>query len=115
VFPKQFRLKKRSEFQGVFLDKRMLREGGLGLKCVTNKTGHVRFGFVVSSKIIPRAVDRNDVKRKLAATARQYQNNLKPGHDILILVLRRDIVYDKEVMDGLVVKILKKANLWREK
>lgn len=45
-----------------------------------------RFGFVVSSKVSPDAVNRNRVKRALSEAVRQSLNEIKGGHSIVFLV-----------------------------
>jgi ribonuclease P protein component len=57
-----------------------------GLKVISSSS-HLppRLGFIVSTKIAKRAVDRNKIKRLLRQAVYPHLPNLKPGHDLLFL------------------------------
>jgi len=44
-----------------------------------------RIGFTVSKKVSKRAVDRNRIKRRLRALAKESLNDFKDGFDIVFI------------------------------
>jgi ribonuclease P protein component len=50
-----------------------------------NQLQHARLGMVIAKHHIKRAVDRNQLKRVIRASFRQWQDSLK-GLDIIVLV-----------------------------
>jgi ribonuclease P protein component len=55
-----------------------------------------RFGIVVSKKIDKRAVARNRIKRFFRQILSELNENIKPGHDILLIVKKNITGTDKE-------------------
>ncbi|MBI4157919.1 ribonuclease P protein component [Candidatus Woesebacteria bacterium] len=45
-----------------------------------------RFGFIVSNKVSPDAVNRNRIKRALSEAVRQFLQEIKKGHSVVFLV-----------------------------
>lgn len=45
-----------------------------------------RFGFIVSTKVSPDAVNRNRIKRALSEAVRQFLSEIKDANDIVFLV-----------------------------
>jgi len=56
-----------------------------GLKVAPSNHPLPRIGFIVSSKIAKRAVDRNLLKRRLRQALYPHLKNLKPQHNLIFL------------------------------
>jgi ribonuclease P protein component len=48
-----------------------------------------RFGIIVSKKIDKRAVVRNKIKRLFREILSELNENIKPGHDILLIAKKK--------------------------
>jgi len=70
-----------------------------------------RVGFVVSTKVSKKAVDRNKVKRILRKAFRLKLTEIKQGYDILVLAKKRVLEEDLESLSKELTRILKSASL----
>jgi ribonuclease P protein component len=77
------KLRKTDEFSSVFRFKRVLRGTHIDIFFRQNDLGFSRLGFVVSKRVLPRAVDRNRTRRVLREAFRLSQHELG-GLDIVI-------------------------------
>lgn len=82
-FPRQFRLLLRRDFSRVFARGVRLQEGPLVAVCLANDWGYPRLGLALRRKALPRAVDRNRIKR-LAREAFRRSRPALPPLDIVI-------------------------------
>lgn len=64
-FPKELKIRKKSEYEEIFGKSRRLSTEHFNILCAPNSLGFARVGFVISKKMVPGAVDRNRVKRVL--------------------------------------------------
>jgi len=64
------------------------------LKSLVNFKNKNRFGFIISSKIVKKASDRNLIRRRLSEIARPYIDLPKPYRDI-VLILRKEADFSK--------------------
>lgn len=86
MLAKPFRLTTPSEFK-------LVREKGTYLKtsyfgfCFLDRhdDSPSRFGFVIPTKVVPRAVDRNRIRRVLSEATRYELAQIKPGFDCVYL------------------------------
>ncbi|MGC8832681.1 MAG: ribonuclease P protein component [Armatimonadota bacterium] len=101
MLPREKRLTKPEEFGQVFRRGKGFGNSILFIKVLKGRQNGVRVGVSVSKKF-GRAVTRNRIKRILREAARRYINNIKPGHD-LILVAKEGIREAKfeEILEGL--------------
>lgn len=60
------------------------------LKIAPNNLSYNRFGFIISKKVAPLAVDRNRSKRLLRSCVEDLFSEIKPGHDCLF-ILRKNL------------------------
>jgi ribonuclease P protein component len=81
-FDKTRRLLKKSEFDFVFKQANRVVTSEFVMLYRTNTEGHARLGLALSKKIIPKAHDRNRVKRMLRETFRSRQ---LPPIDVVVL------------------------------
>jgi ribonuclease P protein component len=75
------------------------------LKIAPNSLSYSRFGFIISKKVTPLAVDRNRSKRLLRSCVEDHFSEIKPAHDHLFII--RKNLSDMKKED--VYKEIKKA------
>lgn len=83
-FPPAARLRKPGEFKFVLTGGRRLQEPPLTAAIKPNDARSPRLGFAVSARSVPRAVDRNRIKRQARESFRRSRA-LLPALDIVIL------------------------------
>jgi ribonuclease P protein component len=84
TFPPLARLRKPGEFKFVLSGGRRLQEPPLTAAIKPNHEQRPRLGFALSARAVPRAVDRNRIKRQARESFRLSQV-LLPPLDIVIL------------------------------
>lgn len=94
-FPRTSRLLKKSDFANLFKGCLVFQVGFLCLRAchrlVDADNTSARLGFALAKKIVPRAVDRNKVKRCCRGFFRQRLNrSLAEGWDFLLSIRVRD-------------------------
>lgn len=88
MLPSVFRLKKKKDFE------RALNLGHTSsgdffiLKQVPNELSCARFGLIVSTKVSPRATDRNKLKRQVNEIIRLNLKEIKIGFDVVVIFKR---------------------------
>ncbi len=89
-FPKQLRVRKRSEFQIIFKQGKPVRSKLF--KAVVLKTANTypRLGVAISKRIFKKAVDRNRTKRIVRETFRKLKAKLQlAGLDIVVIAKKQ--------------------------
>jgi ribonuclease P protein component len=81
-FEKTRRLLKKSEFDYVFKNPQKILTTEFIVLYRPNITGHARLGMALSKKTIPKAHDRNRLKRLLRET---FRTTCLPAIDIVVL------------------------------
>ena len=90
MLKKQNRLTKKKAFDRLFQNSQAKYYGNLiGVRLVANDLSYNRVGFMISKRLCRLAVGRNLIRRRLAAMVRQDLPQLKPGYDIVILLLAK--------------------------
>jgi len=88
MLKKHNRLTKKKDFDRLFQAASYKYYGNfLAVRMVANDLSYSRFGFMFSRRLCRLAVGRNLIRRRLAALIRQDLSRLKPGYDIVILLL----------------------------
>lgn len=82
-FGKQRKLLKRAEFNHVFQNGKRFSTPGFVLIYIKNTFGFARLGFVISKKNIPKAHDRNRIRRVVKESFRKNPNIA--GYDVVFL------------------------------
>ena len=84
------RLTKKKDIDAVFDRGKAVQGSFFFIKFKTNNMPESRMNFVVSTRVLPRAVDRNRVKRILSETARKYfRGRSDTGHDISVVIKKK--------------------------
>lgn len=111
MLAKRHRLTTDRDFRRLFRKgKRSIGEG-INLIALPNGLPDSRFGFVVSNKVEKRAVIRNQVRRRLRDIIRLRINSVQPGYDVALVVDKRVLALDVEVMTAMVIRLLDKARI----
>lgn len=84
---KQNFLTKKKDFELVFKRGRGYRKDFLYLKVRNNDLGFSRFGIIVSKKISNKAVERNQIKRRLREAINSREQKIEKGMDIVVVAL----------------------------
>ena len=82
------RLLKPAQFEQVFAENERARTDTLLVMVRPNTLGRARLGMVIAKRVLPRAVDRNRIKRCIRETFRLQRQNL-PGCDFVVRLLSR--------------------------
>ena len=92
-FPRQLRLTRAIDFQQVF--KNNIRRGDAHITIlVGKKTGDCpRLGFAIARKQVPKAVQRNTLKRMFRESFRKNRHRLPP-RDMVVMVKRGILVIE---------------------
>lgn len=88
TFGRAARLLKPAEFERVFTENERARTDALLVMVRPNAHGHARLGMVIAKRVLPRAVDRNRVKRCVRETFRLQRRNL-PACDFVVRLIAK--------------------------
>jgi ribonuclease P protein component len=98
------------EFEEVLKKGRGFRVDGLVLKLILKEKGK-KFGFLISKKVLKKAVQRNKLKRRLREILRERVEDIKEGVRIVFITLKgleeKEFLELKEIFE----KILKKSKI----
>lgn len=90
--PKTLRLKHWQDFQTVYQQGKRHRHSNLLMRVLGDRQAdHSRFGITVSQKVSKKATVRNRLKRQIRAVINHFQSQIKPGFDVVIIVLPQGI------------------------
>ena len=84
AFPASARLRSPREFEAVLAGGRRLNEQWLTAATRANTMDHARLGLAISARAVPRATDRNRIKRQARESFRTHRAQL-PALDIVML------------------------------
>jgi len=111
VLPKLNRLKKNKDIKRVLEKGKGFKEDFLILRLLPNKLGKIRFTFVVSQKVSPKATLRNKIKRRLRELIRLKLEKTKKGIDVIIIAVPGLENKDFWEIDEAINKLLKRAKI----
>lgn len=83
-FGRELRLTQSKQYRKVFQEAKKVRLQSLLLQVIFNNLSHPRVGIAVAKSRVPRAVDRNQIKRIIRESFRL--SNLSEGLDIVVIV-----------------------------
>lgn len=82
---KTLSLKKKKEFERVFLCGKKIKTKNFSVIYLNNKINKTRIGIIISKKVSKLAVERNKIRRRLRyALTTSLQNNIKTSLDIIV-------------------------------
>lgn len=70
-----------------------------------------RFGFIVSSKISKKAVERNRIKRLLRLIIKELLEDINGGHDIVIIAKKGALKIEKQKAKEEIASLLERQKL----
>lgn len=94
ALPLKNRLKKRKDFDDVFKNSKTSKGHFLLVKTAKKAAVDPKIGFIISSKVFKKAVDRNRIRRILAEEAHKNLNIIKT--DTIVLVLKAPTTKETE-------------------
>ncbi|MBI2674359.1 MAG: ribonuclease P protein component [Candidatus Yanofskybacteria bacterium] len=89
ALPKKNRLTSKKDIDHVFKRGRTVKGSFLFIKRLDNPKGYSRFAFVVSSKYVSLAVDRNRIKRMFSEKVRRTPALLEHGYDMVVVIHKK--------------------------
>ena len=111
-FPRRARLQKPGEFKAAFERGSRLNEKWLTALVVSSGDAEPRLGLAVPKKAVPRAVDRNRIKRQIRESYRTRRAAF-PAVDVVILArggcLQATPVQLNEILDRLWTRVVAKC------
>jgi len=111
MLPAAYRLKGDSNFKRLIQRGRRFFLPSLMLRIIPTKQDVSRFGFVVSTKISKKAVERNKIRRRLREIIRLELPRILPGYDVLIAARKDVIKLNYKDLRDQVLELLHKARL----
>ena len=93
VFSRSYRLKNKQDFQAIFDQPFKVTHRYFQALFRLNERSHARLGLMIAKHRVPRAVDRNKIRRIIRESFREHAPLLK-GLDIIVLLrqaLSRDV------------------------
>ena len=115
MLPKEYRLTNEVDFKKVYGKRNSAFLPSLSLRYLQKRKGeNSRFGFVISTKIYKKSVDRNLLKRRMRAIISKNIENIQSGYDY-ILSARPGVKGKKYTeIEGDIVKLFRKTRLYAE-
>ena len=89
-FARDARLLKPVEFERVFTENERARTGTLLVMARPNALNHARLGMIIAKRLLPRAVDRNRVRRCVRETFR-LQRHALPACDFVVRLIAKPV------------------------
>jgi len=114
MLPELNRLRLRKDFEVVKTKGKNFQGGLFGLLVYPTRGKTSRFGFIISTKISPRATQRNRVRRQLREVVRKLLPQLAGGFDVVFLGKRALLGQDLTKVKTETEKLFSKAGLLKK-
>ncbi len=111
MLAKTYRIKNKKDIDNVFKNGQGFKESCLVVKSVKNNLDKIRFAFIVSKKVSPKAVLRNKIRRQLSELSWSRIKKIKTGYDIILIASPGLETKTFQEMEETVNKIFLKAKL----
>jgi ribonuclease P protein component len=108
---KKNRIKTKKDFDKVFKKGKTVKGSFLFLKVMENELSYSRFGIITPSKLLPRAHQRNHLKRLISESVRIHIRSLKYSVDGIFSISIKPASINLEVIKEEVDSLLKYINL----
>ena len=86
VLPKKYRLVDKLEIEKVFKKGMVIDSNFFRIRFYPNSLFFSRFLVIISSKVSPKSVIRNKIRRRIREIVRLNILNDKPGYDLVVTV-----------------------------
>jgi ribonuclease P protein component len=107
MFPKHHRLQLRQTLPYFSFDHKLHQSSFSIYWRLQNDTKLAQAAVVVSKKVSPKAVERNRLKRVIRATVSPLLSNLKKGTQVVVVVRRKNVEQDLQLLQSTIEKISK--------
>jgi len=112
MLPFNNRLFKKKDFAKVQRLGRFFSSDQISLKVLENGLNEARIGIIVGKKFSVKAVERNNLKRRLREIARQKIKQVKRGWDVVIMAKQsQNKIKSSETLEVAFEKMLKEAEI----
>lgn len=106
ALPKKNRIVSRIDFNEIYRRGKAVKGSFLFIRTKNNILNFTRFGFIISKKIVQKAVDRNKIKRALSLEASKFIKSKKTvNYDIVVVITKKA---EKKVLLSEFVNFLEK-------
>jgi len=107
---REFRITATQEYNNIYRNGKKFPGKFVILYVADNELGHNRYGIVTSTKV-GKAVVRNRIKRRLRDLVRKMDLNIKPGHDLVLVVRQHAGSADYQQLEKDLSMVIRKAEL----
>ncbi len=113
MLPREYRLKKKKEFNSTFKKSRSFQNDFFEMKVKKVKEGK-KIGFVAPVRLFKKANERNKIKRKMRESFRNNIDNISDG--IYMIIIAKEKVREKNVkeLEDIIQKTLSKYNIFKK-
>lgn len=112
MFARALRVRHDKDMQKILRSKKGAFDKAAGVKMVSNGLPYSRFSVVAGTKVDKRAVVRNHLKRQYRALLQEFQKNILPGFDVVLLLSKEAIPLTYDEKRKRLASTLKRANLF---
>ena len=113
MLKKENRISKNKDFDRIFKTGQSFYGRILAIKAVKNDLDLNRLGLMVSTKVSKKAVVRNRFKRQLREIVKKELPQIKPSHDLVIIVFPQILDKNFQEIEELVKNGLKKLKMYK--
>jgi len=111
MLPRNYKLKKKNDFKGVFEKGRYFQGKFIKIKFLKNDLESSRFGLMVGLKVSKKAVERNKIKRWLEESIQSNLEKIKNGFDVIIMVNPEILERKYQEVKEELINLLEESNL----
>ena len=115
MLPKDYRLSREGDIVRALRKGRMVKGAFVSLYVSGSSLKNSRFGVIVSKKVHNKPTRRNLVKRRLRYIFSKYFQQIKPGHDCLVVARPGILNQDFQQIEQEVLKLFARARLLKKK
>lgn len=114
MLKKELRIKKERDFNKIYRKGAFLGGDFFNINYIDTRGSETRLAVVISKKIAKKAVERNQVKRKVREALRILYPSLVQGYDIVVGVKKEALDKEQDFIKNELKKQLGRKGLFRE-
>ena len=111
MLPRKYRLVETKSFERAKKKGSVFQSKSFGMSVFKRNNAASQFGFIVSTKISKKAVERNRVKRLLRQPLLELLSQIRSGFDVVFLAKKEILKTNREALSKEVKGVLKIAKL----